>query len=87
MYQCKEETNQALFVGRIEFLDNKGKTRFSADFAEEEQFVREIKDCLSCGIPIVIVLYKDKNGKTISKKFVDDIDCMPAGFKEIDYPY
>lgn len=77
----------APLVGRIEFLSNKGETKFSSDFAEEEQFVNEIKDCLSCGIPIVIVLYKDDNGNTISKSFTEDLDCLPAGFKEIKYPY
>lgn len=77
----------APLVGRIEFLNSSGKTKFSADFADEEEFVNEIKDCLSCGIPICIVLYKNAEGSTIHKGFVEDLDCLPAGFKEIDYPY
>lgn len=78
---------EAPLVGRIDFLTSTGKAKFSSEFAEEEQFVSEIKDCLDCGIPICIVLYRNKDGKTISKRFVEDLDCLPAGFMEVDYPH
>ena len=74
-------------IGRIEYLSCRGKVAACTEYLDEELMVAEIKECLNYGIPINIVLYKDKDGKTISKKFVEDIDCLPAGFQEIDYPY
>ena len=74
-------------IGRIEYLSNKGKARSCTEYLDRELMIQEINECLDCGIPITIVLYRDENGKTISKDFVEDFDCLPAGFKEIDYPY
>ena len=74
-------------IGRIEYLSCKGKVGACTEYLDEELMVSEIKECLNYGIPINIVLYKDENGKTIPKKFVEDFDCLPAGFQEIDYPY
>jgi hypothetical protein len=82
-----DNASKALEVGRIEYLSNKGKVGACTEYLDKDLMVAEIKECLDCGIPINIVLYKDKNGKTMSKEWVEDLDCMPAGFQEIDYPY
>lgn len=74
-------------IGKIEYLSNKGRAVASTEYLDKKLMVAEIKECLDCGIPINIVLYKDENGKTMSKEWVEDLDCMPAGFQEIDYPY
>lgn len=74
-------------IGRIEYLSNKGIAQACTEYLDENLMVAEIKECLSCGIPINIVLYRNENGKTVSKKWVEELDCLPAGFQEIDYPY
>lgn len=80
-------TNKAIEVGRIEYLSCNGKARSCVEYLDKNLMVAEIKECLNYGIPINIVLYRDKNGKTMSKEWVEDLDCLPAGFQEIDYPY
>ena len=35
------------------------------------------------GTPMEVVLYQDKDGNTISTKFVEDLDPPPQGFKRI----
>lgn len=74
-------------VGRIEYLSSRGKVGACTEYLDKGLMVAEIKECLNCGIPINIVLYKDENGKTMSKEWVEDLDCLPAGFQEVDYPY
>ena len=78
---------QTLEIGRIDYLSSKGTARACTEYLDEELMIAEIKECLNYGIPISIVLYRDNNGNTISKKFIEELDCLPAGFKEIDYPY
>ena len=74
-------------VGRIEYLSSKGIVGACTEYLDEALMVAEIKECLNYGIPINIVLYRDENGKTMSKKWVEDLDCLPAGYEEIDNPY
>jgi hypothetical protein len=80
-------TGKAREVGRIDYLSSKGTVGACTEYLDKDLMVAEIKECLKYGIPINIVLYKDKNGKTMSKEWVKDLDCLPAGFHEIDYPY
>lgn len=83
----KNQENTPLVIGRVEYLTSKGTVRYSTEYADADVMIEEINECLDCGIPISIVLYRDKNGKTISKNFVNDLSCLPAGFKEINNPY
>lgn len=78
---------KATEIGRIEYLSCKGIARSCTEYLDKDLMVAEIKECLDCGIPINIVLYRDENGKTISKEFVEDLNCLPAGFQEVDNPY
>lgn len=82
-----DNNKMAMEVGRIEYLSCKGKVVACTEYLEKDLMVAEIKECLDCGCPINIVLYRDKNGKTMPKDWVENLDCMPAGFQEIDYPY
>jgi hypothetical protein len=74
-------------IGRIEYLSSSGDVRAVTEYLDAGLMVAEIKECLDCGMPIVIVLYKDVQGKTISKEWIEDLDCLPVGFREIEYPY
>ena len=74
-------------IGRIEYLNSKGIVGACTEYLDKNLMVAEIKECLEYNIPINIVLYKDENGKTMSKEWVEDLDCLPTGYKEINYPY
>ena len=38
------------------------------------------------GVPLCVVLYRDRNGKTISRAFLNDLDTLPKGFSVEDNP-
>lgn len=81
------EVKKVLEIGRIEYLSCKGKVGACTEYLDKKLMVDEIKECLEYGIPINIVLYRDESGKTMSKEWVEELDCLPAGFQEIDNPY
>ena len=45
-------------------------------------FLKELKEELYCGVPLIVVLYKDDNGATISKNFLEELDTLPKGLRE-----
>ena len=74
-------------VGRIDYLTTKGNVAYAAEFLEEEAFLREIRDCIDTGAPISIVLYRDRDGNTISTDFIEELDALPCGYGKEDNPY
>ena len=74
-------------VGKIEYLATNGTVAYSAEFLEEQAFVNEIKDCNNSGVPIMVTLYRDRDGKTISTEFVNELDAPLHGFTTTDSPY
>lgn len=83
----KEEPVNSFPVGRIDYLSSDGKVKESIEYTSEYQFVKDIKDELYYGVPINLVFYRDGNGNTISRDFLDSLDTMPAGSEIIDSPY
>lgn len=73
-------------VGRIEYLHTDGSVRESIEYTSEYQFVKDIKEENSYEVPMNIVLYRDKDGQTISQDFVSNLDPMPQGFRVGDFP-
>lgn len=53
------------WVGRIEYLGCDGEVGDFAEFDSVDDFIRQIKDDSDCGRPAQVVLYRDKEGKTI----------------------
>lgn len=41
---------------------------------------------LHYGVPLIVVLYRDEKGKTISRDFLEDLDTLPQGLREEDLP-
>ncbi len=74
-------------VGKIEYLNTQGTVAYTGEYLEEAAFLKEIKDCSDSGVPIVIYLYRDRDGKTISRDFVNDLGSLPAGVHSVDNPY
>ena len=81
-----ENKMDALPVARIDFLSSAGKVFCSLDFAAEEAFLKTVKEELHDGVPLVVVLYRNRNGKTISRNFLEDLDTLPKGLKEEEHP-
>jgi hypothetical protein len=73
-------------VGKIEYLGNDGKVYDHTDYDDADTMIRDVKDELNWGVPIVITLYRNKKGKTISMHFINDLDCLPKGLKIEDAP-
>lgn len=74
-------------VGRIDYLSNKGTVAYSAEFLDEQEFLKEIKDCNHTGVPMSIVLYQGKDGKNIPTDFIASLDPPPLGIQTVDSPY
>ena len=81
----KEAPVQSHPVGRVDYLDSNGMTAYSIEYTEEDRFVREILDDNHYGVPMSIVVYRQKDGSTIATDFVDLLDPPPQGFEIVDY--
>ena len=77
-----ENRMEELPVARIDYLSSGGKVFCSLDFVTEEAFLLTLKEDLHCGVPLAVVLYRDADGKTISRKFLEELDTLPKGLKE-----
>ena len=85
--QNKEDPVESKPVGRIDYLHTDGKVRESIEYTSEYQFVKDIKDENYYGTPMSVVVYADKDGNTISRDFVNELDPPPQGFEVIPSPY
>ncbi len=85
--QNKEDPVESKPVGRIDYLHTDGKVRESIEYTSEYQFVKDVKDENYYGTPMSVVLYADKDGNTISRDFVAELDPPPQGFEVIPSPY
>lgn len=61
-------------IGKIEFLGLNGKVREVIEYTNADMFKKNIKEETECGVPINIVIYKDKNGNHIQTDFLAEID-------------
>ena len=59
----------------------------SIEYTSPYQFEKDIKEENYYGVPMSIVLYKDKDGSTIPHGFIAQLDPPPKGFEIIDSPY
>lgn len=74
-------------IGRIDYLGSDGKVGESIEYTSPYQFEKDIKEENYYGVPMSIVLYKDKDGNTIPHSFITQLDPPPKGFEIIDSPY
>ncbi len=68
-------------VARLDFLATDGSVGDSLEYFSEEEFLREVNDHNYYGVPMVIVLYRGQDGKTIPRTFIKDLDPLPQGFR------
>lgn len=83
----KEDPVQSKPIGRIDYLHTDGRVRESIEYTSLYQFEKDIKEENYYGVPMKIVLYKDRNGTTIPQDFVSQLDPQPQGVEIIDSPY
>ena len=73
-------------VGRLDFLGSDGTVGDSAEYPDEASFVKAIKEEMHYGVPLIVVLYRDSDGHTISPDFLKELDTMPKGLTVEDAP-
>ncbi len=83
----KEAPVEAKPIGRIDYLGTDGKVGESIEYTSPYQFEKDIKEENYYGVPMSIVLYKDKDGSTIPHDFITQLDPPPKSFEIIDSPY
>ena len=83
----KEAPIESKPIGRIDYLGTDGKVGESIEYTSPYSFEKDIKEENYYGVPMTIVLYKDKDGRTIPNDFVTRLDPPPKGFEIIDSPY
>ena len=83
----KEAPVESKPIGRIDYLSTDGKVGESIEYTSPYSFEKDIKEENYYGVPMSIVLYKDKDGNTIPHSFITQLDPPPKGFEIIDSPY
>ena len=83
----KEAPIESKPIGRIDYLGTDGKVGESIEYTSPYSFEKDIKEENYYGVPMSIVLYKDKDGNTIPHSFITQLDPPPKGFEIIDSPY
>lgn len=73
-------------IGRIDYLGADGKIGESIQYTSAAQFVKDIKEQNFYGVPMVIVLYKGQDGKTIPQDFLSSLDPPPRGIHIVTPP-
>ncbi len=84
--QNKENPVESRPIGRIEYLRADGTVQESIEYTRPSHFERDIKEEKRCGDSMQIVLYGDKDGKTISVDFLSSLN-LSQSVKIIDSPY
>lgn len=72
-------------VGRIDYLSLSGKVCESCYFYSEAGFIKQVLQDNDYGAPMVVNVFRDKQGDTISLGFTSRLSSLPAGFRIIDY--
>ena len=65
------------YIARLDYLAFNGKVCSSVEYSDEQRFLEDLKESLYHGEPLCVVLYRDQNGKTISRAFLNDLDIAP----------
>ena len=71
-------------IGRIDYLGTDGTVGDSSEFTNEDKFLAAIRDDTYSGVPMTVVLYRDKDGQTIPQDFLAELDPPPKGFQVVD---
>ena len=73
-------------IARIDYPGSNGLVGDWVEYREEAKFLADLKEQNAYGVPLRVVLYRDRDGKTISKDFLQEMDPPPNGFSIEDMP-
>ena len=86
--QSEEHSEEAaVAIGRIDFLGSDGQVGESIEYTDAEKFREDIQEESSQGAPMVVSVYRQEDGNTISADFVLDLDTPLQGFQVVDNPH
>lgn len=68
-------------VARIDYLYRGGKVGESVEYTNADDFIHDVKEQNKYGVPMVLVLYADAKGETVSHDFILSLDPPPQGVK------
>ncbi len=85
--QNKDDPVESKPVGRIDYLHTDGSIRESIEYTSEYMLKKDIQEETHYGVPMELVLYKDKDGKAVTHEYVSELDPPLKGFAIIDSPY
>ena len=83
----KEDPVESKPIGRIEYLGSDGKFGERIEHTSPYSFEKDIKEETYYGVPMNLVLYKDKDGGTVPHSFILSLTRLLKGFEIIDSPY
>ena len=78
--------NGVNLVARIDYLGFRGEVVESVEYKSEEPFLTDLNERLNCGVPLCVTLYRDQNGKTISRNFLAEVGTPPKRVSVEDAP-
>ena len=73
-------------IARIDYPGSNGLVGDWVEYRDEAKFLADLKKENYYGVPLCVVLYRDRDGKTISKDFLQEMDPPPNGFSIEDVP-
>lgn len=73
-------------VARIDYLGFRDEVVESVEYKSEEPFLTDLKERLNCGVPLCVTLYRDRDGKTISRDFLTEVGTPPKRVSVEDAP-
>ncbi len=85
--QNKEDPTNSYPIGRIDYFHTDGSIRESIEYTSEYMLKKDIQEETFYGVPMQVVLYKDKDGNAVSHEYVSELDPPLKGFAVIDSPY
>ena len=84
--QEKLDPTESYPVGRIDYLYTDGRVQESIEYTSEYKFVKDIREENHYGVPMTVVFYQDKDGKTIPQDFIAELDPPVQGVRIEDFP-
>ena len=73
-------------IARIDYLGFRGEVVESVEYKSEEQFLTDLKEQLNYGVPLCVTLYRDRDGRTLSRDFLTEVDTPPKRISIEDTP-
>lgn len=74
------------YVARIDYLGSNGKVGESVYYTDAERFQKAVLNELWCGVPLEVVLFRQKDGSVIPHDFLFTVDTLPKALQIVEQP-